>query len=119
MRRQKNELLNLQVLGEIETSALAKKQNELQGIESDPGGRIEAVGRQGSESADFTVKAFELSRDPKNRWRAADLEVRRQILNSFCLNWHLDGVCLVHTIRKPFDMLVEGLTSKKNRGDKI
>jgi hypothetical protein len=34
------------------------------------------------------------------------------------INCHLDGVNLVPLIRKPFDVLAEGLLSKNSRGDK-
>ncbi len=40
------------------------------------------------------------------------------ILEIVCLNCHLDGVNLVPLIRKPFDVLAEGLLPEKSRGDK-
>ncbi len=44
---------------------------------------------------------------------------KRQILDILCLNLSLDGVTLVPTMRKPFDLLAEGLISKETRGDWI
>jgi hypothetical protein len=44
--------------------------------------------------------------------------VKPQILEIVCLNCKLDGATLVPEIRKPFDVLAEGLLSEKSRGDK-
>ena len=40
-------------------------------------------------------------------------------LQAIRLNCHSDGVTLVPQIRKPFDVLAEGLVSRISRGDKI
>jgi len=42
---------------------------------------------------------------------------RRRILEMACLNCKLDGATLVPEIRKPFDVLAEGLLSDNSRGD--
>jgi hypothetical protein len=42
----------------------------------------------------------------------------RRILEIVCLNCKLDGATLVPEIRRPFDVLVEGLVSDPSRGDK-
>jgi hypothetical protein len=47
----------------------------------------------------------------------ADYDAKRRILEIVCLNCELDGVTLVPEIRKPFDVLAEGLLSEKSRGD--
>jgi site-specific DNA recombinase len=49
----------------------------------------------------------------------ADYDAKRRILEIVCLNCELDGVTLVPEIRKPFDVLAEGLISKNNRGERI
>jgi site-specific DNA recombinase len=41
------------------------------------------------------------------------------LLEIVFVNCRLDGVILVHTIRKPFDVLAEGLVSENSRGDRI
>ena len=38
---------------------------------------------------------------------------------SKCFNRLLDGVSLVTTMRKPFDVVIEGLYSVTSRGDRI
>jgi hypothetical protein len=39
---------------------------------------------------------------------------KRRLLEIVCLNCRLDDVTLVPTMRKPFDVLAEGLISKKS-----
>jgi hypothetical protein len=55
------------------------------------------------------VKAFELSQVLRQEWVRADYAVKRRILEILCLNCRLDDISLVPTIRKPFDVLAEGL----------
>ena len=49
----------------------------------------------------------------------ADYDAKRRILEIVRLNRILDGATPVPEIRKPFDVLAEGLISEKNRGDQI
>jgi site-specific DNA recombinase len=48
-----------------------------------------------------------------------DYDAKRLILEIVCLNCHLDGATLVPQIRKPFDVLAEGLLSEKSRDNWI
>ena len=68
--------------------------------------------------ADIAVKAFELFRQLRSKWIKADYAAKRRILEITCLNFSLDGVTLVPTMRKPFDMLAEGLDFKNSRDDR-
>ena len=61
------------------------------------------------------MKAFELSQTLKEKWVKADIRAKRRLLEIVCLNFSLDGVSLVPTIRKPFQILLEGLTWKNSR----
>ena len=47
----------------------------------------------------------------------ADHAAKRRILEIVCLNWTLDGVSLVPEMRKPFELVAEGLQKKDSRGD--
>jgi hypothetical protein len=42
---------------------------------------------------------------------------KQRILDILCLDFSLDGVSLCPTMKKPFDILAEGLISKQSRGD--
>jgi hypothetical protein len=60
---------------------------------------------------------FELSQTLRDKWLTSDYDIKRRILEIICLNCTLDGVTLVPTIRKPFDVIAEGLISKNSRGN--
>jgi len=81
------------------------------------GFRDQESATQRGEYSDLAIKAFELSQSLTEKWAKADYQAKRQILEIICLNFSLNGVTLVPTIRKPFDVLAEGLLLGKSRGD--
>ena len=81
--------------------------------------QIERLDRGRAEQAEIALKVFELSQTLKEKWVGADYRAKRRLLEIVCLNFRLDDVSLVPTIRKPFDVLAEGLDSDQNRGDRI
>ena len=81
--------------------------------------QLEAGSRNQSETAELAIKAFELSQGLEEKWLTADYRAKRQILEIICLNFALNGVTLAPTMRKPFDLLAEGLISKDTRGERI
>lgn len=48
-----------------------------------------------------------------------EVKTKRIILSVLCLNFSLEGATLVPTMRKPFDLMAEGLFSSDSRGDWI
>src|SRR6202453_417405 len=60
-------------------------------------------------------KVFELSQTLRQQWLTADYNAKRRILEIICLNCRLDGATLVPEMRKPFDVVAEGLVSEKSR----
>ena len=81
--------------------------------------QLDAVDRSHDETAELAAKVFELSQTLRNQWLTADYPEKRRLLEIVFLNCTLDGVTLVPTIRKPFDVLAEGLLSEKSRGERI
>jgi site-specific DNA recombinase len=116
---QQDRLLNLRLLEEIEADTYAQKATELRDEETHLSLEMERLTRERYEIADIAVKAFELSQDLRAKWFNADYAAKRRILEITCLNFSLDGVTLVPVMRKPFDMLAEGLDLKNSRGDWI
>ena len=80
--------------------------------------QMDATDRGRHENADIAVKAFEISQNLRAKWVTADFVAKRRILEITCLNLRLDDVTLVPTMRKPFDVLIEGLISGESRGDR-
>gem|GEM_PF-7076762 len=58
---------------------------------------------------------FELSQTLKQKWLTADYATQRRILEIVRLNCTLDSATLCPTMRKPFDVLADGLISKNSR----
>jgi site-specific DNA recombinase len=117
MQRQRDQLLNLRLLEEIEADTFAAKDTELRDRVGQIKLQIEVLDRNHDEDADIAIKAFELSQRLTSKWLTADYAAKRQILEIVCLNWRLEDVTLIPTMRKPFDVLAEGLLSKESRGD--
>jgi len=118
-REQQDRLLNLRMLEEITSDTYATKAQELRDQEAELKLLIERADRGRHEIIDLAIRAFELSQNLRTKWVTADYAEKRRILEIICLNWKLDGVSLVPTMRKPFDMLAEGLLRKECRGERI
>ena len=108
LRGQQDRLLNLRLLDEITADTFAAKSTELRDRITALTLQLEAADRGRDEQADLALKVFELSQSLQEKWLAADCSEKRQILNLLCLNLKLDDITLVPTIRKPFDILIEG-----------
>lgn len=117
--RLQGQLLNLRLLEEIDADTYACKAQELRDEETELRLKIERCSRGRNELIDIAVKAFELSQNLRSKWFAADYVAKRRILEIVCLNWKLVGVSLVPEMRKPFDLVAEGLLQKDSRGERI
>lgn len=119
LRGQQDRLLNLRLLEEINADTFAAKNTELRDRIARLTLQLEAADRGRDEQADLATKVFELSQSLQEKWLTADCQEKRQILEMVCLNFSLDGVTLVPTMRKPFDVLAKGLLVQSSRGDRI
>jgi site-specific DNA recombinase len=116
---QRDRLVNLRLVDEIEAETFSAKNLEIKDRLATLKLQLDACDRGGDEFADLAVKAFELSQRLAEKWLVADYSAKRQILEIICLNFELDGVTLCPEMRKPFDVLAEGLVLKRSRGDRI
>lgn len=119
IREQQDRLLNLRMLEEIDAETFASKNMALRDRTAELQAEIERCDRGRNEIIDLAIRAFELSQNLRSKWVTADYAEKRRILEIICLNWKLDGVSLVPTMRKPFDMLAEGLLKKECRAGGI
>ena len=119
LREQQSKLLNFRLSDEIDADTYAAKSTELRDRIARLSVKLEATDRNREEQADLALATFELSQALAEKWLTADLAEKRHLLEIVVLNFVLDDVSLVPTMRKPFDLLVEGLTVSSNRGDKI
>ena len=116
---QQDKLLDLRLRDEIDEQVYATKRTQLRDRLASIKLQRDALDRSHDEVADLASRVFELSQTLTQKWLSADVFEKRRILEIVFLNCTLDDVTLVPTIRKPFDVLAEGLISKNSRGDKI
>ena len=116
---QQDRLLNLRLSDDIDQTMFARKSTELRDRLAAIKLQLDAVDRSHDENAELASKVFELSQTLRERWLTADYATKRQILEIVCLNCRLDDRTLVLEMRKPFDILAEGLLVSSSRAGGI
>ena len=119
LRKQQDQLLNLRLLGEIDQDTFAAKGTELRDRIARLSIEVDAHDRSREEQGEIALAAFELSQTLQEKWVTADYRAKRRMLEIVCLNFTLVDVTLVPAIRKPFDVLAEGLVSENSRAERI
>ena len=104
---------------EIDEATFARKHTEMRDRLSSIKLQLDVLDRSHDENAELAAKVFELSQTLKQQWLTADYAAKRRLLEIVFLNCRLDDVTLVPTMRKPFDVLVEGLLSENSRAGGI
>lgn len=117
--QQQDRLLNMRLAEDIDQQTFANKHTELRDRLASIKLQLDALDRSHDETAELATKVFELSQTLRSQWLTADYAAKRRILEIVFLNCRLDDVKLVPTMRKPFDVLAEGLLSENSRGDRI
>ncbi len=117
--QQQDRLLNMRLAEDIDQELFAKKHTELRDRLASIKLQLDVLDRSHDETAELAAKVFELSQTLKEQWLIADYATKRRLLEIVCLNSVLDGVTLCPEMRKPFDVLAEGLVSENSRGDRI
>lgn len=112
-------LLNLRLHDEIDAETFSRKSTELRDQEASVKLQVEVCSRGRHEEADIAVKAFELTQSLREKWLKADYAAKRRLLEILCLNFTLDDATLAPQMRKPFDVMAEGLLTTKSRGERI
>lgn len=119
VHNRQDELLNLRLNKEIEEETYRRKADELRDQEDEIKVRLDRVASKRHEDSDMAVKVFELSQSLRTKWDTANYEAKRRILEIICLNFSLEGATLCYTMRKPFEILSEGLSVQSGRADWI
>ncbi|HUO10573.1 MAG TPA: hypothetical protein VM008_19885 [Phycisphaerae bacterium] len=116
---QQDRLLNMRIAGEIDQDTFGRKHTEMRDRLASIKLQLDVLDRSHDETAEFASKVFELSQTIRQQWLTADYAAKRRILGIVFLNGRLDGVTLVPTMRKPFDVLSEGPISNLSRDNRI
>ena len=119
LMNQQTRLLDMRLADQLDQDSFAAKHTEIRDRIASIKLQLDAVGRSQDELTELALKVFELSQTLTEKWLTADYATKRRILEIVCLNLSLVGVTLVPTIRKPFDVLIEGLLVSSSRGDRI
>ncbi len=117
--QQEDRLLNIRLNEEIEATTYTQKSTDLRDEIARLKALIEDCDRERVREADTAIKVFELSQALEDKWVTAEAAEKRRLMEIICLNWTLDGVTLVLTMRKPFDVLAEGPSLMIGRGNRI
>ena len=81
--------------------------------------QLDVLDRSHDETAELAAKVFELSQTLHNQWLTADYAAKWRLLEIVFLNCRLDDATLVFEMRKPFDILAEGLLVSSSRAGGI
>lgn len=119
LKSQQDRLLNMRLNDEIDEARFGAKNTELRDRMAAVTQQVGSSASNRQEDGENAIKAFELSQTLTDKWVRSDYLTKRQLLETVCLNFTLDGVTLVPTMRKPFSVLAEGLSVPWNRGDRI
>ena len=116
---QQDRLLNMRLAEEIDEAMVARKHTEMRDRLASIKLQLDVLDRSHDENAELAAKVFELSQTLRQQWLTADYAAKRRILEIVFLNCRLEDATLVPTMRKPFDILAEGLLSENGRGNRI
>jgi DNA invertase Pin-like site-specific DNA recombinase len=112
-------LLNAYLAGTVEEVVYKAKCNELKGEAAKTDETLAKLGDIAPGRGETALALFDWTQRAADHWRGSNNAVRRQILDSVCLNRTLGHLNLVATKRKPFDVFAEGLDLKNSRGGRI
>ncbi len=112
-------LLNAFLAGTVEEDIYKVKSNELKVEAAKADDVLAQLGDAPSSWGETAMALFDWSQGAADLWQGSNNALRREILDSVCLNRTLSDVSLVTTKRKPFDVFAERLDLEKSRGDRI
>lgn len=113
---QQDRLLNLRIDDQIDEEMFVRKQPEVRDRLASIKLQLDVVDRSHDETAELTLKVFELSQTLQDQWLTTDPAAKRRILEIVCLNCRLVDGKLSPAIKKPFDVPVEGLLVPESGG---
>jgi hypothetical protein len=111
-------LLNAYLAGTVEEDVFNAKSNELKAEAAKAGEALAQMGDAAPGRGETALALFDWSQRAADLWRGSNNSLRREILDSVCLNRTLSDVSLVTTKRKPFDVFAERPSLENSRGDR-
>jgi site-specific DNA recombinase len=112
-------LLNAYLAGTVEEAVYKAKSNELKAQAATAEEALAQLGDADPRRGETALALFDWTQRAADEWLGSNNRVRREILDSVCLNRSLSDVNLVTTKRKPFDVFAQRLEMENSRGDSI
>ena len=105
-----------QVDGNIDRGTYDRVRAQLQEEESQAQLALEGHSSASGSTTDLGLRVLELANRAYELWLAQEHQEREKLVQVLCLNLTLDGVTLTPEMRKPFDLLAEGLSHSDKSG---
>jgi site-specific DNA recombinase len=112
-------LLNAYLAGTVDDAIYKAKSNDLKAQAAGVDESLAIVGDVDPARGELALSLFDWTQTAAETWRGSNNAIRREILDSVCLNRTLGDVNLYATKKKPFDVFAERLDLKNSRGDRI
>ena len=109
-------MLNLRIDDQIDEEALGRKQTDLRDRAASIKLQLDVVDRSHDETAESALNVFELFQALRDQWLTANFAAKRRTLEIFCFNCQYIVAKLCPKIRKPFEVLVDGLLVSESGG---
>lgn len=113
---QNDRLIDLLLARTIDEAAYNARMAKQRDAEAQLRLRLDVTNKDRAEVADLAVKTFELSQALTAKWVTADHRAKRRVLEILWSNCTFADGKLSYVMRKPFDILVEGLGSDMSGG---
>jgi len=110
-------LLNAYLAGTVDEDVYKAKSNELKAETANVDATLGQLGDVDPARGELAVTLFDWTQKAAEIWRGSNNTVRRQILDSVCLNRIAGDLSLCLEKRKPFDVFAERLVLKNSRED--
>ncbi|MCA9054936.1 MAG: hypothetical protein KDA75_13940 [Planctomycetaceae bacterium] len=111
-------LLNAYLAGTVDEDVYKAKSNELKAETAKLDATLGQLGDVDPARGELAVTLFDWTQKAAEIWRGSNNAVRRQILDSVCLNRTVSDLSLCLEKRKPFDIFAERLVLKNSRDDR-
>ena len=105
--------------GTVDEAVFAAKSGELKAEKAKTEQHLPQVGQFDPSRGAAALAIFDWSQEAANLWRGSNKSVRREILDTICLNRKVSDVSLCLEIRTPFRALAERRLLKNSRDDWI
>jgi hypothetical protein len=111
-------LLNLRIEDQIDEATFVRKQTQLRDRLASIKLQLNVVDRSHDETSELALQVFELSRTQRLQCLTADDAANQRIPAILCLNCRLIDGTLTPQMRKPFDVIAEGLLIQDSGGNR-